>query len=346
MDEISLIKNQISNNNTNIPKSNNNNFGLTDETLSSAIYKFLLQVDIAHSSRITYKRGLSKFSEWCKSRYKDDRYTLKREDILEYKFFLDTLNLQPFTKSLYLVCLRQFFTWTESVLLYPNIAKGIKGSKKITKSHHKDSIQIESIKKLMESIDISYLYGLRDKLLISMLLHTGMRLIEVSGILMSDIEKSSSSKNYKIWIKGKGRDGKDAFVVLLPEISKSIDQYIKQREQETGRIVKQNDFLFVPHGTNGKDRSNKRMSTQSLSRIIRLRMEYAGIKHKRVSAHSLRHTFGVLAIQGGSSLYELQLAMRHSSPSTTQIYLGDIEKMKREEASPEHKVGAALKGII
>ncbi|PJF37928.1 MAG: hypothetical protein CUN55_19590, partial [Phototrophicales bacterium] len=86
----------------------------------------------------------------------------------------------------------------------------------------------------------------------------------------------------------------------------------------------------------------KPLTIFSLSRIIKNRLRAAGLNSKRITAHSLRHTFGVLAMQAGASLYEVQLAMRHTAPTTTQLYLGDIERIKRLEASPERKISALL----
>jgi len=75
---------------------------------------------------------------------------------------------------------------------------------------------------------------------------------------------------------------------------------------------------------------------------VRTYLIKAGIKTKRVTAHSLRHTFGVLSMQAEASLYEVQPAMRHAAPSTTQMYLGDLERLKRLEASPERKISTLL----
>jgi integrase/recombinase XerD len=324
---------------------NNQKKNLSIQNLKNIIERFLLQTDVTPSSRLTYKRGLNSFYLWYIEKFeKNDLFILNRESLIEYKNFLDEKNLQPFTRSLYLVCIRQFFSWTESILLYPNIAKGIKGLKRLNKLHNKDSLSKESVIMLLNSIEKISLHGMRDYVLIYLLVHTGLRLIEVSGILISDIERDPVKGTAKVWVRGKGRDGKDAFVILLPEVLKIIDIYLKKRGEIEKETVKEYAYLFISHNFHKiQNKSRKRMSTQSLSRIIRLRMKNANIKSKRISAHSLRHTFGVMAIRGGASLYEVQLAMRHSSPSTTQVYLGDIEQMKREEASPELRVREMLK---
>lgn len=334
---MNIIKNEFinqTNNNTISGFSYENGFSIFN--LESLIDLFILNVDVASTSKLTYKRGLNNFVNWAKIHFSMNIFKITRETILLYKEFLLNAEIKPFTKSLYLVCIRQFFTWTEGSLIYPNVARGIKGIKKLTKSHNKDSLKKEQVLHFFKSIDQLTIVGKRDYCLIYMLIHTGMRLTEASNILISDIQINSNN-NSIIWIKGKGRDGKDAFIVLVPEVVEVLLNYLNERKKI--EEVKLNDVLFVSHGPKTKYRKlQKRMSTNSLSRIIKIRLQKAGIKTSRITAHSLRHTFGVLAIQSGASLFEVQLAMRHSSPTTTQVYLGDIEQMKRMEASPENRI--------
>lgn len=310
--------------------------GFSIFNIESLIDLFIINVDVTISSKATYRRGLKNFVNWTKIHFSINVFKITRETILLYKEFLLNAEIKPFTKSLYLVCIRQFFTWTEGSLIYPNVAKGIKGIKKLTKTHNKDSLKKEQILHFFQSIDQSTIVGKRDYCLIYMLIHTGMRLTEASNILISDIQINSNS-NSIIWVKGKGRDGKDSFIVLVPEVVTVLLDYLSERKKI--EEVKLNDILFISHGPKTKYRkSQKKMSTNSLSRIIKIRLQRSGIKTSRITAHSLRHTFGVLAIQSGASLFEVQLAMRHSSPTTTQVYLGDIEQMKRMEASPENRI--------
>jgi integrase/recombinase XerD len=310
--------------------------------LQSSIGRFLLQADITHTSRTTYRRSLSRFVSWCKERFINslDALPLYRETLLEYKQYLDEKNLKPFTRSLYLVAIRQFFTWTETILLYPNIAKGLRGIKRLTKTHHKDSLTRDQVVTLLNTINRKDLLGARDYAMIYLLVHTGLRLIEIAGIAISDIEIQNDTTDALLWVRGKGRDGKDAFVVLVSETLGVIHSYIKKRKEY--EELNPDSILFVVHGPFKDIKKNKKLSNTSLSRIIRKRMISAGIKNKRISAHSLRHTFGVMAIQAGASLYEVQLAMRHSSSNTTQVYLGDIEQIKRRQAAPEKLVRSIL----
>lgn len=291
------------------------------------IEQFLSSQDVTQGSRQTYRSALRQFFEWF---HDNNIVNPTRETILEFKESLDARGLRPFTRSGYLVAVRRFFEWAESLKLYPNIAKGIKGARRAVKTHQKNSLSIEQIEKLLDSIEQKSMVGKRDFALINLLFRTGLRLIEIKRAQISDLEPKDDGQGALLWIRGKGRDGKDDFVVVTEEALEPIHRYLKQRKSKNNR-----EPLFASIS----DRNfGKQITTQSLSRIIKQRLRAAGIQSARITAHSLRHTFGVMAIQAGASLYEVQLAMRHTAPATTEIYLGDIERSKRLEGGPEKRI--------
>ena len=296
---------------------------------------FIADQDIAPSSRRTYRSAMEQFVTWYlswHSLHPADNPT--RETILQYKEWLDQKGLQPFTRANYLVAVRRFFEWAEGKKLHPNIAKGIKGSRRVIKAHQKSALTIEQVQYLLGSIDQSTLNGKRDFALVNLLCRTGLRLIEVKRAVIGDMEQQANGTAL-LWIRGKGRDGKDDFVLLTAEALEPIACYLAARGSPR---LDQPLFASVSDRNQGRQ-----LTTFSLSRLIKCRLRAAGLGNKRVTAHSLRHTFGVLAITAGASLYEVQLAMRHTSPSTTEMYLGDIERQKRLEGGPEKLITKLFK---
>jgi len=302
---------------------------LLNINIAELIEPFIAEQDVSRNSRSTYYNALLQFSRWCveKNITSPDRQT-----ILSYKFWLDTKNLSSYTKALYIVVVRRFFLWTEDSELYPNISRGVKGIKKFARNHQKESLSILSLKTLLSSIDCSQLSGKRDFALINILVRTGLRLKEIASAVLTDICEQRGEK--VLWIHGKGRSSKDEFVLLTDKALVPLYDYLESRV-----IKSEKESLFVSLS----DRNyGKKLTIFSLSRIIKKRLRAAGFDNKRITAHSLRHTFGVLSMQAGASLYEVQLAMRHTAPTTTQLYLGDIERIKRLEASPERKISELL----
>lgn len=306
------------------------NASLTEkEQFAGLVEQFLAAQDVTQGSRTTYRSALRQFFDW----FTGNKITNPtRETILTYKEWLDAKGLKPFTRSGYLVAVRRFFEWAESLKLYPNIAKGIKGARRTIKTHQKNALRVDQIEKLLSSIDTKSLVGKRDFALINLLFRTGLRLIEIKRAQICDMEMKDDGQGALLWIRGKGRDGKDDFVVVTDDALDPIMRYLHHRKTKN---TQEPLFASVSDRNNGKF-----ITTFSLSRIIKQRLRAAGIDSIRITAHSLRHTFGVMAIQAGASLYEVQLAMRHTAPTTTEIYLGDIERAKRLEGGPERRISA------
>ena len=86
---------------------------------------FIASQDVRESSRLLYTRTLTQFFRWIEAQGKN-LSQLNREDILEYKDSLLSSGLSALTISSYIVAVRKFYEWSEALLLYPNIAKGIK----------------------------------------------------------------------------------------------------------------------------------------------------------------------------------------------------------------------------
>lgn len=322
-----------------IPHTKNNTkqeeIKINTESLMNLMEDFLSQADIQENSKKTYFKGLKNFIQW--TMISEKNYILLSKNLLvEYKNSLMQSTIKPHTQAVFLVSLKQFFVWSEANLIFPNIAKNIKGIRKITKQHHKDPLQKDEIIKLI-TIDESKknnIIEIRNNALLNMLIFTGIRIGETTHIQIDDIEYINKEKVI-IWIKGKGRSGKDNFVILLKNTIDILQQYINLRKL-TNEIITPQSYLFISH-SNRKTTTGK-ISVDSISRIVKEKMKTVKIKTKRISAHSLRHTYGVLAIKAGISLYDLQISMRHSTPSTTQVYLGDIEKEKRKEGNTEESI--------
>lgn len=296
---------------------------------SEVLEQFIATQDVTRGSKTTYRNALKQFFDWFATQKKREP---TRETILRYKEMLDLKGLRPPTRALYLVAVRKFFEWTESLKLYPNIAKGIKGARRSLKHHQKDPLTIDQLKKVLQVIPRSTVQGARDFALINLLVRTGLRLIEITRADYRDLDFHSDEA--MLWVRGKGRDGKDECVVLAEDALQPLRDYLRMRNmQSTAEPL----FASVSDRNNGK-----RLTTYSLSRLIKGYLRKAGFNTRRLTAHSLRHTFGVLSIKAGASLYEVQLAMRHTNPATTEIYLGDIEKQKRLEGAPEKKVNKLL----
>jgi integrase/recombinase XerC/integrase/recombinase XerD len=86
-----------------------------------------------------------------------------------------------------------------------------------------------------------------------------------------------------------------------------------------------------------------RLTTRTLRRIIKGRLQAIGIDSDRLTAHSLRHTAIILSLKAGATIQEAQALARHANINTTLIYAHNIDRIKQ---APERKIDALISGNI
>lgn len=289
-------------------------------SISSAIEAFVAECDIRENSRNVYRRGLQYFFKWVESTGRTIS-ELTRADIITFKDSLLSTHSNLSVAS-YLVALRRFYEWAEGNKLYPNIAKGIKSPKR-KNAYLKEHLRENQIADLLAHFE----GNTRDYAIVNLLLRTGLRCIEVVRANVEDITFKGGQRILRVW--GKGRDEKDAFVVLTDKAYAPIKAYLDTRGSTTLK-----EPLFI--STSNRNLKG-RLTTRSISKICKEGFRAIGIDGKEYTAHSLRHTTAVLLLKNGS-LADVQSVLRHSSPATSQIYTKSIEEELRLANPSEMKL--------
>ena len=287
-------------------------------SISRAIEAFVAECDIRENSRNVYRRGLQYFFKWVE-RTGRTISELTRADIITFKDSLLSSH-SNLSVARYLVALRRFYEWAEGNKLYPNIAKGIKSPKR-KNAYLKEHLRESQIAELLAHFE----GNTRDYAIVNLLLRTGLRCIEVVRANVEDITFKGGQRILKIW--GKGRDERDAFVVLTDKAYAPIKAYLDTRGTTTLK-----EPLFV--STSNRNQ-NGRLSTRTISKICKEGFRAIGIDAHEYTAHSLRHTTAVMLLKNGS-LADVQSVLRHASPATSQIYTKSIEEELRL-ANPSEK---------
>ena len=281
---------------------------------------FVAAQDVKESSRSLYARTLSQFFLWVEKTGRQPNL-LTRQDILVYKDYLIEQGLSSLTIGSYLVSVRRFFEWAESEKIYVNIGKGIKTPKRVQafkKQHLPNS-------KSAELLDYFKASSIRDYAIINLILRTGLRTIEVVRADVQDITFKSDRRILKVW--GKGRMEKDEFVVLSDKAFQPIKEYLLTRKN-----LKSAEPLFVCESNRNE---GGRMTTRSIRRICKEGLQAIGMDGREFTTHSLRHTTAVSILKNGGSITDVQEVLRHSSPTTSQIYTESIREELRLEKAPE-----------
>lgn len=288
---------------------------------TNLFYNFIQYTDVKETTLKGYTVCIRQFMNWMQE---NGIRQPGREDIKAYKAYLEAQNFTAGTKAQYLRAVKHFFKWAASEGLYPNIADNIKGAKVRQDNTKKEAFNEEDIKTILDSIDRTTEAGKRDYAMILLSVTGGLRIIEMQR---ADIQDIATIKGQQVlYIQGKGRDEKDEYIKLIPEVQTAISDYLQTRKH-----YKKNDPLFTGTSNRGK---GQRMAEPSISRIIKTVFKNAGFDSGKLTAHSLRHTSNTLLFKSGADLYTVQQHARHSDPKTTEIYIHavDREKDRSEQA--------------
>lgn len=301
------------------------------ETMDEAalVSRFLAEVDVADSTKDTYRKALRQFLRWRNGRGGGD---VSRSEVLAFKNHLLT-RVQPSTVAAYLAALKSLFKWLEAEKIYPNVAAGVKGVK-LSNGHRKDALTPSQVKLVLEALKGDTLRSKRDYALFNLLVRVGLRTVEVERACVGDIRNKGATT--VLYVQGKGRLAKDEFVVLTDAAARPLYDYIAARRASGMEVVGPESPLFASLSTRTY---GKRLVTRSLRGILKKALREAGLDSLRLSAHSLRHTSVTLALLGGASLQQAQALARHQSLSTTLVYSHNIDRVNN---APEHYIDAML----
>ena len=172
------------------------------------------------------------------------------------------------------------------------------------------------VKAVLKKIDRKTPQGRRDYAIFSLMVTGGLRDIEVHRANIEDLRTLGDST--VLYLQGKGREERAEYVKVPPQVEKAIRASLADREDTDGKLP-----LFISLSNNS---FGDRISTRSISGLVKTSLRSAGYDSDRLTAHSLRHTAVTLSLLGGNSLQEVQQFARHANISTTQIYAHNLDR--------------------
>ena len=170
------------------------------------------------------------------------------------------------------------------------------------------------------------LCDLRDRAILETLFSTGLRVSELCSLNRDDIDL----RRGEFSVRGKG--SKLRLVFLSDNAKLILTAYLDKRpdadESLFIRIPKNEHFSAKGGSASGGE--SLRLTPRSIQRIIKKYAIAAGIIGKKVSPHSLRHSFATDLLRNGADIRSVQALLGHSSVTTTQIYTHVTDKQLRE----------------
>ena len=231
------------------------------------------------------------------------------DDIHSFLFYLtNTYNSKAATRARKVSSIRVFFNYlcNKAGLIEKNPAQNLetpKLDKRIPKY-----LTLDDSKKLLEAVnDMDDRNKERDYAIITLFLNCGMRLSELVGINIKDINFNDQKLN----VIGKGN--KERTIYLNSACMNAVNKYLAVRPHDNVKYDSK-DALFLSE-------RRERISNRTVQYIVKQELKRAGLDTNKYSVHKLRHTAATLMYKYGNvDIRALQELLGHESISTTEIY--------------------------
>ncbi len=238
---------------------------------------------------------------------------INSELIREWRLWLNRLatnnsnELSKITQNYHLIALRSFLKFCHKRDIDVLSPDKIELSR--TKRPQVTFLNEEEVQRILEEPNTKTEIGLRDKAILELLYSSGLRVSELVGLNIDQINLNRR----EFMVRGKGQ--KDRPIFISNSAADWISEYLKQRKDNSIALFTRDK----------KDKSSKlntnsnRLTVRSIQRLVARYALLAGIT-KHVSPHTLRHSFATDLLMNGADIRSVQAMLGHSNIATTQIY--------------------------
>ncbi len=232
--------------------------------------------------------------------------------------------LSPITQSYHLIALRSFLAYCSKrsiATLTPEKIELPKVRKKQVSFLSQDETE-----RLIEAVDTNTPQGIRDRAILELLFSSGLRVSELVNLNRDHI----NLKRGEFMVRGKGQ--KDRPVFISPEASEWLATYLETRTDPAVPLF----IRYSGFKTGDSKGESFRLTPRSVQRLVQQYAKLAGIT-KKVSPHTLRHSFATDLLMNGADLRSVQSMLGHSNIATTQVYTHVTDQHLREVHQKFHR---------
>jgi len=307
--------------------------GQNNQPIAEYLFPFLdyceIEKGLSNNTQKNYKQYLRLFLRWLEviGNKNLKPHELTTNHIWDYRLYLARTYKAPSGKHLskksqnyYLIALRALL----SFLAERDIETLPSSKVKLAKQKDDETIsflEIRDIEKMLKVPDTKAPGGLRDRAIMELLFSSGMRISELVSLNVDQISflrDMSTKKTYELAIVGKGKHVRTIFI--SPRAAEWLRLYLKARHD-----------VFKPLFVNlrSRDPDAKRLSARYIQMTISRCAMLAGLS-KKVTPHTLRHTYATDLLTHGADLRSVQELLGHKNVATTQIYTHVTNKRLRD----------------
>ena len=284
---------------------------------------------LSANTQRNYHQYLKLFVHWLTEIKKPNLkpHELTTDHIWDYRLYIARSYKTPrgefLTKksqNYYLIALRALLSY-----LAERDIESLPSSKiKLAKQKSEETISfldVQDISKMLAVPNTEEPAGLRDRTIMELLFSSGLRIAELVALnvdQMSMLQDNKTDRTYELSVVGKGKHIRTIFI--SPRAAEWIRAYLKSR-----RDVHQPLFI----NTRSRNPEEKRLTPRSIQKMISRTAMLAGVS-KKVTPHTLRHTYATDLLDAGADLRSVQELLGHKNVATTQIYTHVTNKRLRD----------------
>jgi len=258
---------------------------------------------LSANSISAYSRDLKQYVKYLKKEGLADSRSVVRKNITDFLFFLRR-RMAPVSIARVLSSIKSFhkFLLREKITLQDpsDLIETPKLEKKIP-----NFLTLDEVTEILKAPNLKKTQGIRERAILELMYATGLRVSELVKLKVSDVNLDVG------FIKCKGKGSKERIVPLGGVASRFLQKYLQEARDKLLR-KKITPYIFLAQG-------GRAISRQSVWKMMKAMVKKCRIK-KKVSPHTLRHSFATHLLERGANLRSVQEMLGHSSITTTQIY--------------------------
>jgi integrase/recombinase XerD len=289
-------------------------------TISSFLTYVKVEKGLSSNTVSAYRRDLVKFDVFAQKR-KLSLEGVSRDDLVDFLASLYRLKLESRTVARHLVTLRNFFRFAQIQELITTDPSINLESPKIRRSLP-GYLRLEEVERLLEQPDSTTALGLRDRAMLEVLYSTGLRVSELIGLRVSDLDSKVGC------VRCIGKGDKERIVPVGRKALLMVEKYLRDARPKLLGKLRGSPTLFV-------NRRGVSLSRVGVWKILSGYGKRAGLRVS-LTPHMLRHSFATHLLERGADLRSVQLMLGHADISTTQIYTHVVEERLKQIYKAHH----------
>jgi integrase/recombinase XerC len=278
-----------------------------EEAVAEFLRHLALEKNASACTVKSYREDLQQALDFFHARQGRPRLPLTQLTTRLLRAYLAWLHDQGYARSTAARRLAAVRSWCRFLcrqgLLASNPADGLRGPRQDKKLPH--FLSEKDLERLLSAPSVETPLGLRDAAILETLYSAGLRVSELTGLNLSDLDLDSGLAT----VRGKGK--RERLALLGPQALGAIKRWLEQRPGLGAHAASQVAVFLNKNGT--------RLTPRSVGRLLDKYLVLAGLD-ARTSPHSLRHSFATHLLDRGADIRSVQELLGHRSLGTTQIY--------------------------